>query len=102
MLKVLIIHSPGVIQFLRREKVALSGRVTVSGVAGEGRLGTDESTFNRLLTMRSFPQLLRLFQEYEALTSHSVETAIRREFSGKLEQSLLSLGQCACSYSKEY
>lgn len=60
---------------------------------GEGRLGTDEATFNRILTTRSMPQLLRLFEEYENLTGHPIETAIHREFSGKLQRGLISLGK---------
>ncbi|XP_049866961.1 annexin B9-like isoform X1 [Pectinophora gossypiella] len=59
--------------------------------AGELRLGTDESTFNAVLCSRSFPQLAAVFQEYQFLTGHDIDDAIKAEFSGDLEKALRAI-----------
>ncbi|XP_028030382.1 annexin B9-like isoform X1 [Bombyx mandarina] len=59
--------------------------------AGELRMGTDESTFNMILCSRSYPQLAAIFQEYEYLTGHEIEHAIKSEFSGDIEKALLTI-----------
>ncbi|KAJ2952588.1 hypothetical protein O0L34_g6911 [Tuta absoluta] len=59
--------------------------------AGELRLGTDESTFNAVLCSRSFQQLAAVFQEYQFLTGHDIDDAIKAEFSGDLEKALRTI-----------
>ncbi|KAM3963448.1 annexin B13 [Aphomia sociella] len=59
--------------------------------AGELRLGTDESVFNAVLCSRSFPQLTAIFQEYQFLTGHDIDDAIKAEFSGDLEKALRAI-----------
>ncbi|CAH2240445.1 jg2134 [Pararge aegeria aegeria] len=59
--------------------------------AGELRLGTDESIFNAVLCSRSFPQLAAIFQEYQFLTGHDIDDAIKSEFSGDLEKALRAI-----------
>lgn len=50
--------------------------------AGEGRMGTDEVEFIRILCSKSFPELRSIFHVYKDIAKHDIEVAIRREFSG--------------------
>ncbi|CAG9865151.1 unnamed protein product [Phyllotreta striolata] len=59
--------------------------------AGELRLGTDESTFNMVLCQRSIAHLQLVFQEYQRITGHDIEKAIKNEFSGDSEDALLAI-----------
>ncbi|CAG9783569.1 unnamed protein product [Diatraea saccharalis] len=59
--------------------------------AGELRLGTDESVFNAILCSRSFQQLAAVFQEYQYLTGHDIDDAIKAEFSGDIEKALRAI-----------
>ena len=62
-------------------------------MTGELRLGTDESVFNAILCSRSYPQLQQIFNEYQRLTGHDIEKAIKNEFSGDIESGLLAIGE---------
>jgi annexin A7/11 len=62
--------------------------------AGVARFGTDESTFNRILCQRNFEQLRLVCDEYQKLAGHSLESAIKKEFSGDIEDGLLAIVHC--------
>lgn len=55
-------------------------------------MGTDESKFNLILATRSFAQIRLMLHEYEKLTGHALENAIKTEFSGDVETGLLAVG----------
>ena len=52
--------------------------------AGEGKLGTDEDEFIRVLCSKSFPELTAIFAVYKDISKHDFEYALRREMSGNL------------------
>ncbi|XP_014217939.1 annexin B9-like, partial [Copidosoma floridanum] len=62
--------------------------------AGEIRFGTDESAFNAILVQRNIPQLHMIFNEYQNITGHDIEEAIKNEFSGDIEKGLLAIVKC--------
>lgn len=62
--------------------------------AGELRVGTDESTFNLILCQRNYDQLKLICEEYKKMTGHSLEKAIKKEFSGDVMEGLMAIVQC--------
>lgn len=63
--------------------------------AGEGKFGTEESEFVRILCTRSFPQLAATFDAYAAKTGHDIDLAIKRELTGDMEKACLAIAQAA-------
>jgi annexin A7/11 len=59
--------------------------------AGEKIWGTDESVFNMVLCQRNYAQLGLVFQEYQRISGHDLEKAIKSEFSGDIQEGLLSV-----------
>lgn len=63
--------------------------------AGEKRMGTDEVKFNQIFAAESFPQLRLVFDEYQKLTGHPIEKAIKSEMSGDVERAFLAIAKIA-------
>jgi len=59
--------------------------------AGEGKIGTDETTFTEILTTRSPAFLKRVSYHYAAKHKHSLEQAVKKETSGHFEEVLVAL-----------
>jgi len=60
--------------------------------AGANRMGTDEVKFNRVFAVESFPHLRLVFDEYRKLTGKDIESAIKSEMSGDVEDAFLAVG----------
>ncbi|KAF4526604.1 hypothetical protein B566_EDAN006419 [Ephemera danica] len=63
--------------------------------AGAGMTGTDEDTFNAILTHRNARQLRIIFKEYAKKAGRSIEEAIRSETSGSMRAALLAIVESA-------
>lgn len=59
--------------------------------AGAKRFGTDEVTFNRIFAVESFPHLRLVCDEYAKLTGKQIESAIKSEMSGYVEEAFLAV-----------
>jgi len=56
--------------------------------AGEGRWGTDESTFIRIFSQRSAAEIALISRNYQQLRGKSLHHAIEKEFSGDIKKLL--------------
>lgn len=65
--------------------------------AGEKKWGTDESQFNKILAVRSYPQLRATFNEYVKLAQRDIINSIEREFSGDIKSGLIAIVRCVRS-----
>lgn len=65
--------------------------------AGEKKLGTDESEFQRILVTRSWVQMRAIFDAYGKIAGRSIEESIKREMSGDLETAFLNIVKFARS-----
>lgn len=61
--------------------------------AGEGKLGTDEEVFNRVLAHGSFEHLKLVFDEYKTLSGQTIEQAIDHELDGDLKDAILAISK---------
>ncbi|XP_019850455.1 PREDICTED: annexin A4-like isoform X2 [Amphimedon queenslandica] len=62
--------------------------------AGEGKWGTDESTFNQILCARSYAHLRLVFEEYSKICKYDIEQSISREMSGDLKTGMTTIVKC--------
>ncbi|XP_047479001.1 annexin B10-like isoform X3 [Penaeus chinensis] len=73
--------------------------------AGEGKIGTDESEFNRILSAYSYPLLRCVFEEYKKIKGKTFGDAIDSELSGDLKLGMKTVYQCienrAAFFAKE-
>jgi len=56
--------------------------------AGEATIGTDENIFIEIFAKRSWKHLRRVSEEYAKLYTHSLHTALEKEFSGDIFRAL--------------
>ncbi|KAJ1520227.1 hypothetical protein ONE63_004437 [Megalurothrips usitatus] len=62
--------------------------------AGEGKLGTDEEVFNRILAHESFDQLRLIFEEYKNVSGRTIQQAVRDELGGELKEAISTIVDC--------
>ena len=62
-------------------------------------MGTDEVKFNRVFAVESFPHLRLVFDEYRKLTGKDIESAIKSEMSGDVEDAFLAVGMLNKKYN---
>lgn len=65
--------------------------------AGEGQLGTEESTFSKILAHENFNQLRQIFEEYKEVSGNTIEQALRHEIDGDYLKALITIVECVQS-----
>ena len=70
--------------------------------SGEGKLGTDEETFNKVFALSSPPELFSINNFYSELSSKSLEDAVKKEFSGNMKAALKAILESIISPSIYY
>ncbi|XP_043462451.1 annexin B10 [Leptopilina heterotoma] len=65
--------------------------------AGEGKLGTDEEIFNKILAHECFGQLKLIFEAYKDVSGRTIEQALNDEISGELKDAMLAIVECVQS-----
>ena len=61
--------------------------------AGQGKEGTDESEFIRILCSRSFAQLAAIFENYTNYCKTDILEAIKNELSGNFRLACMTIGK---------
>lgn len=62
-------------------------------MAGEGKLGTNEEVFNKILAHESYEQLRLVFDEYKNVSGRTLEQAIKDELGGPLHDAMMAVGE---------
>jgi annexin A7/11 len=70
--------------------------------AGEAKLGTDESVFNKYFCSLSPHELAAVSREYHKLTGHTILQAIDKEFSGDSKKTLRTIVYATLSPSEYF
>jgi len=70
--------------------------------AGEAKMGTDESVFNKYFCTLSPPELAAVSVEYHKLTGHTILQAIDKEFSGDSKKTLKTIVYATLSPSEYF
>ena len=70
--------------------------------AGEAKMGTDESVFNKYFASLSPNELACVAQNYHKLTGHTILQAIDKEFSGKSKKALKTIVYALISPSEYF
>ena len=70
--------------------------------AGEAKLGTDESVFNKYFCTLSPHELALVSKEYHKLTGHTILQAIDKEFSGDSKKTLKTIVYATLSPSEYF
>lgn len=70
--------------------------------AGERKWGTDESKFNQIIAVRSFPQLRATFDEYVKISQRDILNSIDREMSSDLREGFKAVVMCVRGRSAYY
>ena len=70
--------------------------------AGEAKLGTDESVFNKYFCTLSPHELAAVSREYHKLTGHTILQAIDKEFSGDSKKTLRTIVYATLSVSEYF
>lgn len=61
--------------------------------AGEGQLGTEESTFTKILAHENFAQLREIFEQYKEVSGNAIEQALKHEIDGDYLEALSTVGK---------
>jgi len=70
--------------------------------AGEKKLGTDEKTFIRIFTERSWAHLAAVASAYHHMYDRSLEKVVKNETSGNFEVALITILRCAENPAKYF
>eukprot|EP00158_Paraphelidium_tribonemae_P002033 Partr_v1_DN25056_c0_g1_i4_m50604 putative annexin A7 len=76
------------------ENKDVAGDVQLFYKAGEGKIGTDEAEFIRLLANRQYVHLKRVFAAYAEKHGKTMSKVVEKEFTGLGETVLLAMVRC--------